>query len=177
MKKAKKARLFNFIDVLIVVFAIALLFQITRITKEKRDQAERSLAEVACTFEIKKVDRDYLDNIRVDSSVYFSTDTLLGTLASTDAIPASTVVTNKETGESFVALYPQSVSYSASEGDSLEYEFYDVKLTVNATAKKDGLGYFVDGEKISVGETYLIRLPEFIGEAECTGLFEVENKE
>ena len=129
---------------------------------------------------------------------------IIGKVVKVDVTPAWTVTTDVETGEMKKNFYPAiNVSSSLDEPDANKdeavtdeetiqdkigetvtdeeqepeapvYDYYNVRLTIEADMQYTGNSYSVGGYDIVVGHPVYFRLPSYIGSGYCIFLEEVE---
>lgn len=164
---------------------------------------EKNESIMKYVIELKTVDKDYVDNLE-NSIGQELVETIrngaIGKIISVDVEPAWTVTTDVETGEMKKNYYPainipekQDVvdpvenSEEATEEEIGEtvtdetieeiepiYDYYNVRLTIEADMKYTGNSYSVGGYDIVVGHPVYFRVPEFVGSGYCIYLTEAE---
>ena len=156
----KKPYRFNFIDVLIILLVIAIIFVAINVIAPmpfvKQLQAEKKLT-VQYTIELSGVEEAYLNKIKENDSVVDAVSkNSLGTVLAVDYNNYySELAYDEETGE----------------GKLVEYtDRYDVTVTIVASGVyNEGEGYSVNATRIAVGEKIYVRFPNYVGAGYCIG--------
>ncbi|MBE6701011.1 MAG: DUF4330 domain-containing protein [Ruminococcaceae bacterium] len=187
--KQKKHR-FNIIDVLIILVVLAICLVMYYYTTARNEVNANSEVEIQYTVEVKEVHRDNINKISIgDKVVETVRDQQIGEVVKVDVSPAYKLVTDTETGKSFVSYYPpinpidnttvtlpDTSTEEEEEGNTeeteLEYEYYNVKVTIKDTVKKSESGYNVNGFDVAVGQLVYFRVPRFVNEGYCINIVE-----
>ncbi|MBQ8140868.1 MAG: DUF4330 domain-containing protein [Clostridia bacterium] len=161
----KIRRGFNFIDLFLILFVIAVVLiavnivsPMSFIDKLKSD----STHTIQYTVEFIGVDEEYIDSIKEEDIVV-------------DSVSKSNMgsVTVADYNTRYSAL---EYSESAQAGVLTEYkDKYNVTVTITAEASyTEGYGYSVNNTRIAVGEKLSLRFPNYVGEGHCIS-FSVES--
>jgi len=145
--------------------------------------------------------KDYIDNIEnsVNKEVVETIrNGVIGKLVDVSVEPAWTVTTDMETGEMKKSYYPNLNAPVEDETDAVEndesvedeigetvtdesgedvealYDYYNVRLTIEADMQYTGSSYSVGGYEIVVGHPVYFRIPQFVGSGYCIFLEGVE---
>ena len=158
--KKKRGR-FNAVDILIIllIVGVIVIFAASTISVSE-EPGEKTKFEYTMTIE--GVSKDFLDLIENGERVYDSSSkNFLGTVSSVDGNkPYGLYEYDKTTGEMVVKEYPEK---------------YNITFTVSAKAQfVEGVGYTVGGQRIAVGQNMELRFPDFVANAYCVGMREVE---
>ena len=154
----KKPYRFNFIDVLLILLAIAMVFVAINVIAPmpfvKKFQSDKKLT-IQYTVELIGVEEAYLNKIKENDKVVDSiSKNTLGTVLTVDY--------NNYHSE---FVYDESTG----EGKLVEYtDRYDVIVTIVAQGVYNkGEGYSVNTRRIAVGEKMYLRFPNYVGEGYC----------
>lgn len=186
MNNNQKKYRFNIIDVLIILVVIAIGVVMYYYMSARNTMASNLEVEVEYTVELKTVYIDYVDNINIgDKVVETVRDQQIGEVVEVVVSPAYNVATNTETGETYIAYYPQingSEEEESTDGEASEegeektepvYEYYNVRVKVRDTFKKSDNGYKKNAFDLSVGEKVNFRVPHFVNEGYCIEIKEI----
>ncbi len=156
----KKPYRFNFIDVLLILLALAIIFVAINVIAPmpfiKKLQADQKLT-IQYTVEISGVHEAYLNKIKENDAVVDSVSkNSLGTVLAVDYNNYHSELTYDE---------------ESKEGKLVEYtDRYDVTVTIVASGVyNEGEGYGVNATRIAVGEKMYLRFPDFVGVGYCIG--------
>lgn len=167
MKKVNKAgvdaraertkRSFNFVDVLLILFVIAVIFVAVNIVAPMAFVSKLtsdSTRTIEYTVELEGVDKALAEKIKENDTVVDAVSkNALGTVSSVDSNTEYSVF-DERTG--VLVYYEDRVN---------------VLITVTASASYNkGEGYAVGERRIAVGEKLSLRFPDFSGEGYCIGL-------
>lgn len=158
-KKLKRS--FNFIDFLLILFVVAIIFVAINIVSPmsiiSKLRGEDSHA-IEYTVELVGVDTDFIDRIKEGDSVI-------------DAVSKNTLGSVKSVD--YNSRYTE-LDYNEAEKVGVVVEYEDkvnVLITVAASATyTEGKGYAVNERRIAVGEKLSVRFPDFAGEGYCVGI-------
>ncbi len=146
---------FNAVDLIIIfllVIIAALVILSSSVAEWFSSDEDVTLEYVV---EVQDLSAELVDNISVGDKVYTSdTETLIGSVVSVEnTIPHTTFIYDEECDGIVTKEIPDR---------------YDVRVTVVAEAKlKDGVGYSIDGRRISVGTGLNLRFPELLCSGYC----------
>ena len=156
----KLNRRFNFVDVLLILFVIAIIFVAVNVVSPmsliSKIRGENTYA-VEYTVELVGVDIDFVDRIKEGDSVIDAVSkNSIGSVKTVDYNTRYTELDyNKEKAEAVLVEYDDKVN---------------VLITVSASATyNEGKGYAVNERRIAVGEKLSLRFPNFAGEGYCVG--------
>ena len=151
--KAKKGK-FNLVDLFLMLIILAVVAAVVTYLVPNVSKAVTEENDITITFEFRQVESDFVTNIKSGDTVYNSSKNyLLGTVKTVENYAYTVLVYNSETG--------------AAEMKEVE-GLKNIVVTVAAKAiYTDGSGYSVNGERIAVGNSYNISLPDFSGSAYC----------
>ena len=160
----KKAYRFNFLDVLLILLALGVIFIAINIISPmpfiKNLQAD-SDHTIEYTVEFIGVDEDFLDAIKENDAVMDSVSkNSLGTVIAVD----------------YNTHYSELKYDEANHvGKLVDYtDKYNVIVTITAQGSYiSGEGYNVNAHRIAVGEKMSLRFPDYVGEGYCIS-FSVE---
>lgn len=157
----KRRRRFNFIDLLLIIFVLAVVFVAINIVsptslldKLKKD----SVHTIQYTVEFTGVDKSYIDKIGENDTVVDSVSKQnFGSVATVDNNTKYTVLEYNEADDSaLLAEHPDK---------------YNLIVTITATATyREGRGYSIGEQRIAVGEKLSLRFPDFAYEGYCINL-------
>ena len=154
----KKPYRFNFIDVLLILLAAAIIFVginiIAPMPFVKELQADKNLT-VQYTVELVGVEEAYLNKIKENDIVVDSiSKNTLGTVLAVDYNNYYTELTYDEI---------------TGQGKMVEYtDRYNVTVTIVAQGVyTKGEGYTVNSRRVAVGEKMSLRFPDYVGEGYC----------
>lgn len=160
----KKKGSFNLVDLLLVLFVLALAFVVIFVmdpfSLNLFGGGEREVT-LEYTLRISNVDSILVENIRFgDEVVDASVKTSLGYV---------NAVEND---------MPYAEPYYDSDEDVVsmkEYpNRYDLMVTVSATAVyTEGVGYTVNGRRVAVGTQFYLMFPEYLGSGTCVSMREI----
>ena len=157
---AKKSKKFNYVDailliIIIVIIGVIVYTSVAPITKQMFSETR----EVEYVLQIRGVRREFNNKIAEGDRVV-ETETL------------------KEIGTVTRAVYSASKFVgTASDGRTVTSDYpgmYDVTITVRASAEIPAGMYEVNSVPITAGKTVPFRVPDYIGEAVCVSIGEVE---
>ncbi len=204
MKKQKSKYRFNLIDALLIVLIVAVLGAIYYFVSGNNglfSGKSTNVHKMQYVVELKTVDKDYIDNIEnsVNKEVVETIrNGVIGKLVDVSVEPAWTVTTDMETGEMKKSYYPNLNAPVEDETDAVEndesvedeigetvtdesgedvealYDYYNVRLTIEADMQYTGSSYSVGGYEIVVGHPVYFRIPQFVGSGYCIFLESVE---
>lgn len=156
-----RRRGFNFIDFLLILFAVAIVLTainivspMSLIDKLKADDSYT----IHYTVEITGVGDEFLDKINENDTVVDAVSKFsLGSVEAVDYTVHSTLEYNESQGD------------GAGEGVLATHkDKYDILVTVKANASYMAeKGYFVGDRRIAVGEKMTLRFPDYVGEGYC----------
>ncbi len=157
----KRRRGFNFIDFLLILFALAVVLTAVNIVSPMslidKLRADDSYT-VHYTVELTGVEAEFLDKIKESDTVVDAVSKYsLGSVEAVDYTAHSTLEYNEEAGD------------GAGAGVLTAHkDKYDVLVTVKAQASyMSEKGYFVNDRRIAVGEKMSLRFPDYVGEGYC----------
>lgn len=158
MKKEQKKFKFNALDCFVVLLAILIIcfvaFYFTYVTSNDSP----SEVQIEYTLEISKAKAEFVDAIQVgDELIDSSRFGFLGTVTDVIYEAATTVTTNKSTGESVLVQYPRD-------------KFVKIIIKVKTNANIRDNVYYSGNVLISVGNAINFRTPRFVSSAYCTQL-------
>lgn len=144
---------FNTIDLVIISLLVIIVALIIISSSVPEWFSSDSDVTLRYELEVKDVPAELVGNVSVGDKVYTSnTGKLIGSVVSVENTVPHTVFVYDEASDGIVAKEIP--------------DRYDVRITVVADARlKDGIGYTVDGQRISVGTRLDLRFPNFL----CTG--------
>ena len=158
--KKKRGR-FNAIDALIILLVIGVIvvFVVSRVAGSSEPGEDKKLEY---TITVECVDKNFSEKINMGEHVYDSLSKIL----------AGTVSAIKSDEAYFV------YEYSEEENAIVKRTYpdkYNVEITISADAKfVDGVGYYVGGNRVAVGEKMSLRLPGCTAKGYCVGMREVK---
>ena len=179
---SKTKHRFNIIDVFIIILLIAIVAVMYYFTIARNSVNANSEVTVDYIIELKTVRADHIDKILVgDKVVETVRDQQIGEVISVEVVPAYNTVTNNDTGETFISVYPALNAYSSDENsedvtvidEELVYDYYNVKVTIRNDVKKSDKGYNVNGFDVIVGEQVYFRVPNYVSSGYCIRVEEV----
>ncbi len=203
MKKQQKLKYrFNIVDVLLILVVIAIVFVVYYFVAGRNGGGSQNENTIHYTIELKTVDKDYLDNITVGDKVIETVrNRTVGKVVDVEIGPSWTHTTNMETGEITKRYYPpvnlqdndealdeapldeELVTPSDEDNENVEneqdtpdpiYDYYNVRLTVEADADYTGAAYSIGGYDIVVGQMVYFRIPKFSSAGYCVALEVIE---
>lgn len=156
----KIKRSFNFIDVLLILFVMAIIFvainvvsPMSLISKLKGEDSY----DIEYTVELVGVDSDFIDSVKEGDTVV-------------DAVSKNSIGSVKSVD--YNNRYTE-LEYDDTKAAGVVVEYEDklnVLITVSASATyNEGKGYAVNERRIAVGEKLSLRFPDFAGEGYCVG--------
>ncbi len=160
-EKTAKNKKFNFVDVILLIIILAIIgvvvyTSVAPITKQLFSDS----FEVEYVLQIRYVRREFNNRIAEGDRIV-ETETL------------------KEIGTVTRAVYSASKFVgTAGDGRTVTSDYpgmYDVTVTVRATAETPSGRYEVNSYPITAGKTIPFRVPDFIGEAVCVSITEVNS--
>lgn len=158
---AKKRRGFNFIDFLLILFAVAIVLTAINIVSPMsfidKLKAEKSYT-IHYTVEFTGVDDEFLDKIKENDTVVDSVSKYsLGSVETVDyTTQYSTLEYNETLKEGALAVHKDK---------------YNVIVTITANGSYiEGKGYSINDRRIAVGEKLSLRFPDYVGEGYCITL-------
>ena len=173
MNNSKKKFRFNIIDILIILVVIAIIGVLYYYMSARNTLSSSLEVDVEYVVELKVVDADYVDNIKIgDKVVETVRDQQIGEIVGLEVVPAYNVATNTETGEMYISYYPQV----NEEGEEEKYEFYNIKVTVRDTFKRSEKGYKKNAFNLVTGQLVYFRVPGYIGEGFCIRTREIDKE-
>ncbi|MBR7185178.1 MAG: DUF4330 domain-containing protein [Clostridia bacterium] len=164
MKKTKEKRSWRFtvLDLIIIVVALAVIgaaiyffgpFGNSREGKEKSVMLEY-------TIEIKGIESQYLENIRIGETVIDSvTKKEIGKVALIETMPLIEYVLNTESGIMEEKAHPDD---------------HTVLLTISSSATRNEKGYEIDGYRVAIGKLHYLQLPSYVASGYCIGFETVD---
>ena len=158
--ETKKRRRFNFIDVVLLIVIIAILAAIVySYFSPYAKQLFSTTYEIEYTLQVKGVRREFNNKIKEGDTVV-ETETIkdIGTVKSA-VYSASKFVSTDSNGRTVISDYPG---------------MYDVTVVVRAKAEIPAGLYSVNSYTVTAGKKIPFRVPDFIGEATCISVSEVE---
>lgn len=198
MKKQQKSKYrFNIVDVLLILVVVAIVFVVYYFVAGRSENGSQSENTIRYTIELKTVDKDYLDNITVgDKVIETIRNRTVGKVVDVEIEPSWTHTTNIETGEISKTYYPpinvqdndealtdESVTPTDEVDENSEnvqeipdpiYDYYNVRLSVEAAADYTGSAYSIGGYEIVVGQMVYFRIPRFSSAGYCVALDVIE---
>ena len=157
----KRRRGFNFIDFLLIVFAVLVVLTAVNIVSPisliDKLRANDSYT-VHYTVELIGVDGEFMDKIKENDTVVDSVSKhSLGVVEAVDYTAHSTLE------------YNEAAADGAGEGVLTAHkDTYDVLITIKADASYiSEKGYFINDRRIAVGEKLALRFPDYAGEGYC----------
>jgi hypothetical protein len=154
----KKRRGFNFIDVLLILFILAIVFVAVNIvypTSIVKKLLPQKTHTIQYTVEFAGVDDDYIDAIRENDTVIDAVGKhTVGTVATVSYDPYTTLEYDGKTG----VLATHENKYNVS-----------VVISVDANYVQSE-GYSASDVRIAVGEKMALRFPGYSAEGYCTAL-------
>lgn len=160
-KSSKPRRRFNFIDVLLILLVLAVIFVAVNIVSPMSvmDKLKSETKHtIQYTVEFTGVDNDLLDKIKEKDTVVdaVSKQTLGSVTAVNNHTEYNVLEYNEETDTGVWVKY---------------LDKYNIIVTVRATATyREGIGYRVNERRIAVGEKMALRFPNFAQEGYCIDL-------
>ena len=172
-KSQKKKVRFNFIDLILIILAIALIAALVYIfspvswIKNMLLNHERT---IQYTVEFQNVDEAFLDFIKENDVVGDSVTK--GTIGTVTAVDYSGKYSEYKLVEVQQEIDGQVVTEYV--GKMVEYpDKYNIIVTITVVADyTENEGYFVDSTRIAVGEKLSLKFPNYIGSGYCIGLNE-----
>ena len=162
-KLVNKKGKFNIVDVLVIVLVCLFIFG-AFVVFDPFDwfaEAERREVSISYVVEIKGIDNDVANNIKVGDNVLNSvTDELIGKIFELQVEPA--YEWKHVSGENEMVKV-------AIAGKSDVY----IKIDI-ACVYEVGVGYIVGGQQIAVGTLVNIKLPNFVGSGYCISINELK---
>ncbi len=189
MKKQQKSKYrFNIIDVLLILVLAAVAAVIYYFVSARVASGAESDKKIQYTVEVRTVDKDYVDNIELGNTVIETVrNRTIGTVVGVDVGPSWQITTNTLTGEMSKQYYPpinapvqEPEEEDSSEEDvitppeELLYDYYNVRITIEAEADYTGSSYSIGGYEVVVGENVYFRTPHFTSNGYCVSLEAVE---
>ncbi len=158
---SKPRRRFNFIDFLLILFVLAVVFVAVNIVSPMSliDKLRPDTTHtIQYTVEFTGVSAEYIEKIKENDTVVDAVSKQ--TLGSVTAVDNNTKYTVLEYNE------------AANAGVLVEYpDRYNIIVTISASATyRDEIGYRVNDRRIAVGEKMALRFPDFVHEGYCIGL-------
>ncbi len=152
---------FNFIDVLLILFVLLIIFIAVNIVSPMSFLdilSADSEQTIEYTVEIVGVDGEFIDKIKEQDIAVDAVSKY--TLGSVKAVDYNTQYSELEydeaTGAGVLAVYPDK---------------YNVLITITATGDyTEGEGYSINGRRIAVGEKLSVRFPDYVGEGYCISI-------
>ncbi len=157
----KKKISFNFIDVALIVIALAaisvliFLFNSKDIVKPSGNEN----VKIEYTVTLSPVREEYINLVKIGDKV-INTAVMegCGEVISVTNSDYYYIGTNSETGESVSTPYPGMKT---------------MVIKIRATATKTAYGYSVNGFDVVIGEDVSLRVPDFTGSGKCTSVTEL----
>ena len=154
----KKAYRFNFLDVLLILLALLVVFVAINIISPmpfiKKLQSDSSHT-IEYTVEFIGVDEDFINTIKENDKVMDSVSkNSLGTVIAVD----------------YNTHYSELKYDEANNvGKLVDYpDKYNVIVTISASGNYiSGEGYSINAHRIAVGEKMSLRFPDYVGEGHC----------
>ena len=149
----KLRRSFNFVDVLLILFVIAIVFVAVNIVSPRSlisNLRGDNMRAIEYTVELVGVDSDFVEKIKENDTVI-------------DAVSKNNIGSVKSVED--------NVYFELEDGVIVEYDDkVNLLITVSATATyTETKGYAVNERRIAVGEKLSLRFPDFVGEGYCVG--------
>ncbi len=141
---------FNFVDVLIVLFVLAVAFGGVKLLSGKEGKVTNAVRDVSFTVEVAKSDKTFADAIKIGDDIYDSKKGgYYGKVTNVEAKPAKTMGANTAEGKYVISEF---------EGK------YDVYITVSGTPTTvtDGNIMFA-GQKVKVGNEMFLKSAAYVG--------------
>ena len=199
MKKQQKSKYrFNIIDVLLIVVALAVAAVAYYFISDKASGGGKDNT-IRYTVELKDVDKNYIDSIlEGDTVIETVRNRTVGKIVDVEVTPAWIITTNIQTGEVSKQFYPainipdetvsdleesseteeteETVSETNDESVQEEpiYDYYNVRVTIEADAEYTGSRYSIGGYEVVVGERVYFRTPHFTSDGFCVSLETLE---
>ena len=158
---SKPRRRFNFIDFLLILFVLAVVFVAVNIVSpmsvidKLRSDTEHT---IQYTVEFTGVSAEYIEKIKENDTVIDAVSKqTMGSVTAVDNHTKYTVLEYNEATDSGVLVeYPDR---------------YNIIVTISASGTyREGVGYRVNDRRIAVGEKMALRFPDFVHEGYCIGL-------
>lgn len=154
--KGSREGRFNFVDffLLLIILAVVAALVIYIVPGLSERLTVHDEKEITFAVEFKEVDESFASNISVGDSVLDSSNNyMIGKVKAVESYACTVLVYNEKTGSAEMREIPGKKN---------------IIVTVTATAiYNDGEGYSINGERISVGREYYIRMSGFSGSAFC----------
>ncbi len=141
---------FNFVDVLIVLFVLAIAVGGIKVLSGKEGNVTTAVKDVSFTVEVAKSDKTFADAIKIGDDIYDSKKGgYYGKVTNVDVKPAKAIGANTTEGK-----------YVMSEFEGK----YNVYITVSGTPTTvtDGNIMFA-GQKVKVGEEMFLKSAAYVG--------------
>ena len=181
MIKQKSKFRFNFIDVLLIVLIVLIIGIAYYFLSGKNNAINKSKSldlndgsVVQYVVELNEIDKDFIKYINVGDVVFDTyTETNIGEIVNVTVAPAWKTTTNLETGETKKTEYPVLNPDAESEADFM-YDYYNVRVTIQADMEYTGSSYAVNDYSVVVGSLIDFQLNDFAGQGYCIS-FDVIN--
>ena len=158
MKKDQKKFKFNALDTFVVLFVLLLISAIFFYFLYFASNDSNTETQIEYTLEISKAKSEFKDAVKIgDSLIDSSRFGSLGVVTDVIYEAATTLTTNKESGESILVQYPTN-----------KYIKIIIKVKTDANIKDNV--YYSENVLISIGNVINFRTSEFIGSAYCTSI-------
>lgn len=164
----KKKLHFNFIDVLLIVIALASITSLIFYLRDRRivTPGKSETVEIVYRIELSDLRESFRNLVEIGDTVI---DTVLlediGEVTNVSYAEGTYTGVDKETGKPVISAFPGRISMT---------------LTIHAEAIRTNTGYVVNGRELILGELLSLRVPDFTGTGVCLSVEEVtasENKE
>lgn len=141
---------FNFVDVLIVLVVLAVVFAGVKVLSGKEGKMTTAVRDVSFTVEVAKSDKSFADAIKIGDDIYDSKKGgYYGKVTGVEVKPATGIGANTAEGKYVISEF---------EGK------YDVYITVSGTPTSvtDGNIMFAS-QKVKVGEEMFLKSAAYVG--------------
>ena len=186
MTKQKLKYKFNFVDALLILMVIAIIGALYYFTfgsgGSGKEEGVNVAHRVSYVLELEKTDRAFVEKIKAGDVVYdVNTGIQIGTISKIKSVePAYLLIQDTKTGTITKSVYPlanegiqepdensaeEKIERTALENET--YDFYNVKLVVDADMVYTGSSYSIDRFSMYVGKNVNFRLPDFEGNGVC----------
>jgi hypothetical protein len=155
----KRKFYFNFIDVILIVVALAAIAALVFFVKERRivvDNEGKNSVEILYKIEVSPMREEFRNLTEVGNAVIDTVHmTELGEVTEVSYSACHYVGTDPNTGLPVSTPYPGKVTMT---------------LTVKATAIETATGYEIGGHALILGESLSFRVPDFAGSGTCIAI-------
>ena len=160
--KTRKLR-FNAVDAFILLLlaaAIGVVLYVFVFSGRNTAAAEVSYQDIQYVIEVQNIEERFSDRVKKGQSVEEAVERRqIGTVVGVQAVPASRITFDSETGRETVSAYEDRIH---------------LKITIEAQAVETEREFQADGCTIRVGQLYSLILPDFYGYGYCTELIDKE---